>query len=82
MVDSYNTVIDGMTDKDLEKLVAINFDLRPGIIIQDLKLKRPIYKNVSLYNHFFPCHNALWEIPKKFWMINSINLLNIVFDLT
>ena len=43
-----------------------NFDLRPGIIIKDLKLKRPIYRKVCLYNHFMPCIESLWENPKKF----------------
>ena len=38
-----------------EKLVEIVqkvFDLRPGAIIRDLDLKRPIYKQVAAYGHF------------------------------
>ncbi len=65
-VDSHKTVKKGMTDKDLEKLVLKNFDLRPGMIIRELKLRRPIFKSICLYNHFMPSMNALWEIPKKF----------------
>ncbi len=29
-----------------------NFDLRPGIIIQELKLRRPIYKKTASGGHF------------------------------
>ena len=43
-VDSHRTVRKGLTDKDLEQIVSKNFDLRPGMLIQDLILDRPIYK--------------------------------------
>lgn len=43
-----------MTDKDLMNLILNNFDLRPGVIIKDLLLKRPIYRKICLYNHFMP----------------------------
>jgi S-adenosylmethionine synthetase len=59
-------VKNGLTDHDLEKLIAKNFDLRPGIIIRDLKLKRPIFAQICLYNHFMPSQEALWEVPKNF----------------
>jgi len=42
-VNSYNTVADGYTDDDLQDIVLKNFDLRPGCLIRDLRLKRPIY---------------------------------------
>jgi len=29
-----------------------NFDLRPGCIIRDLKLLRPIYTKTAAYGHF------------------------------
>jgi len=29
-----------------------NFDLRPGIIIRDLNLKRPIYRKTASGGHF------------------------------
>lgn len=32
-IDSYGSVKEGMTDKDLEKIVANNFNFRPGMII-------------------------------------------------
>ena len=33
-------------------LVTEHFDLRPGAIIRDLKLRRPIYRQVASYGHF------------------------------
>jgi S-adenosylmethionine synthetase len=33
-------------------LVNEHFDLRPGAIIRDLKLQRPIYTNTAAYGHF------------------------------
>jgi len=51
-VDSYNTVTDSFTDQDLIGIVARNFDLRPGAIIRDLQLKRPIYRKTAHGCHF------------------------------
>jgi S-adenosylmethionine synthetase len=36
----------------VEKLVTENFDLRPGAIIRDLDLLRPIYAKTAAYGHF------------------------------
>ena len=36
----------------IEKLVAEHFDLRPGAIIRDLDLMRPIYAKTAAYGHF------------------------------
>ena len=33
-------------------LIDKNFDLRPGAIIRDLDLRRPIYKQTAAYGHF------------------------------
>jgi S-adenosylmethionine synthetase len=38
-------------DKILE-LISKHFDLRPGAIIRDLDLRRPIYQPVACYGHF------------------------------
>ena len=65
-VNSYGTVKEGYTDKKLIEIVEKNFDLRPGIIIRDLKLKTPLYAKTACGGHFsredqgFP-----WEVPKK-----------------
>ena len=36
----------------IEKLVSEHFDLRPGAIIRDLDLRRPIYAKTAAYGHF------------------------------
>src|SRR5213596_1571827 len=36
----------------LEALVRAHFDLRPGAIIRDLDLRRPIYSKTAAYGHF------------------------------
>jgi S-adenosylmethionine synthetase len=36
----------------IERLVAEHFDLRPGAIIRDLELQRPIYVKTAAYGHF------------------------------
>ncbi len=36
----------------IEKLVSEHFDLRPGAIIRDLDLLRPIYTKTAAYGHF------------------------------
>jgi S-adenosylmethionine synthetase len=42
-IDSYGTVKEGMTDDDLTRIVKNNFSFRPGMIIRELQLKRPIF---------------------------------------
>jgi S-adenosylmethionine synthetase len=39
-------------DEQIAQIVTENFDLRPGAIIQDLNLRRPIYRKVAAYGHF------------------------------
>jgi S-adenosylmethionine synthetase len=36
----------------IEALVSEHFDLRPGAIIRDLDLQRPIYRQTAAYGHF------------------------------
>merc|ERR1711862_657889 len=40
------------SDIDLVKLINSNFDLRPGIILKKLNLRRPIYSKTACYGHF------------------------------
>jgi S-adenosylmethionine synthetase len=50
---SVNTFGTGkVADDKINKLIEENFDFRPGIIISELKLRRPIYKQVASYGHF------------------------------
>ena len=39
-------------DEKIAQLVSETFDLRPGAIIRDLKLRRPIYRQTAAYGHF------------------------------
>jgi len=65
-VDSYGTAQGGKTDADLLAIVENNFDLRPGCIIRDLKLLRPIYSRTACYSHFGRDDKEFtWEQPKE-----------------
>ena len=39
-------------DEKIAQLVTENFDLRPGAIIHDLDLRKPIYRKIAAYGHF------------------------------
>lgn len=39
-------------DEKIADLITENFDLRPGAIIRDLGLRRPIFQQVAAYGHF------------------------------
>lgn len=64
-VDSYETVKEGYTDQDLIKIVKKNFNFRPGSIIKELDLKKPIYYKTAKYGHFGRKDvDFTWESPK------------------
>jgi S-adenosylmethionine synthetase len=41
-----------VSDEKINKAIRDVFDLRPGAIIRDLKLRRPIYRQTAAYGHF------------------------------
>jgi S-adenosylmethionine synthetase len=41
-----------ISDEKISALVSEFFDLRPGAIIRDLDLRRPIYRKTAAYGHF------------------------------
>ncbi|MCL4863191.1 MAG: methionine adenosyltransferase [Caldilineaceae bacterium] len=41
-----------IADEKIAELVNHHFDLRPGAIIRDLNLRRPIYRQTAAYGHF------------------------------
>ncbi|MCE1254993.1 MAG: methionine adenosyltransferase [Anaerolineae bacterium] len=41
-----------IADDKIAALITEHFDLRPGAILRDLKLRRPIYRQVASYGHF------------------------------
>jgi len=63
-IDTYGSAID-CTNKEIEKIVEANFNFRPGHIIQELDLKRPIYQKTAKYGHFGRSDpDFTWEKPK------------------
>lgn len=50
MVDTHGTGV--IPDRKIEDLIEKVFDLRPGMIIKQLDLLRPIYKQTAAYGHF------------------------------
>lgn len=61
-VDSYGT--GKLPDSELVKIVLSNFDLRPGLIVKELDLQKPIYAATAAYGHFGRSEFS-WEQPKK-----------------
>ena len=41
-----------ISDDHIAGLISDHFDLRPGAIIRDLDLRRPIYRQTTNYGHF------------------------------
>ncbi len=64
MVDTFGT---GVVDDDkIAEAVNRVFDLRPAAIIDNLKLRRPIYRATSNYGHFGKSGDEFtWEITDK-----------------
>ncbi len=53
-------------DGTISALIQKHFDLRPGAIISQLKLRRPIYRNTAAYGHFGRDDiDAPWENTDK-----------------
>ena len=49
-VETFGTGV--TTEDELLELVRLHFDLRPGAIISNMKLMRPIYRPTAAYGHF------------------------------
>jgi S-adenosylmethionine synthetase len=64
MVETFGT--GRVADETILELINKNFDLRPGAIIRDLDLRRPIYKATAAYGHFGRTDiDAPWERTDK-----------------
>jgi S-adenosylmethionine synthetase len=71
MIDAFGT--EKVDIAKIEKAVAEVFDLRPGAIIRDLDLKRPIYKKTAAYGHFGRLdRDFTWERLDKVETIKDI----------
>ncbi len=58
-VETFGTGV--IPDAQIAALVSEHFDLRPGAIIRDLDLRRPIFRKTSNYGHFGR------ELPEFTW---------------
>jgi len=62
-VDTYGTGV--IPDDEILEIVKKNFDLRPGMIMRDLNLRRPIYEKTAYFGHFGRNDpDFTWEIPR------------------
>jgi S-adenosylmethionine synthetase len=60
MVHSFGT--SRLPDEELTRIVSREFDLRPGGIVRDLDLLRPIFQKTAAYGHFGRIdHDFTWE---------------------
>ncbi len=59
MVETFGT--NHVPEEAIERAVAEVFDLRPGAIIDELDLRRPIYRKTAAYGHFGR------ELPEFTW---------------
>ena len=59
MVETFGT--NHVPEEDIERAVSEVFDLRPGAIIDELDLRRPIYRKTAAYGHFGR------ELPEFTW---------------
>ncbi|QLL31215.1 hypothetical protein HG536_0B00760 [Torulaspora globosa] len=61
-VDTYGTAT--KSDEEIIEIIKKNFDLRPGVLVRELDLARPIYLPTASYGHFTN-QDYPWEKPKK-----------------
>jgi S-adenosylmethionine synthetase len=60
MVETFGT--GKLPDPELIRIVDEEFDLRPGAIVRDLNLRRPIFQKTAAYGHFGRTeHDFTWE---------------------
>ena len=61
-VETYGT--SKKTSDELVEIIRSNFDLRPGVIVKELDLTRPIYYQTAKNGHFTD-QGFTWEKPKR-----------------
>ncbi|KAG1143015.1 hypothetical protein G6F38_007336 [Rhizopus arrhizus] len=61
-VDTYGT--SEKSQAELVEIIRNNFDLRPGVIVKELDLFKPIYQKTAAYGHFGR-EEFTWEQPKE-----------------
>jgi S-adenosylmethionine synthetase len=64
LVETFGT--EKISRQAIVKLVNENFDLRPGAIVRDLELRRPVYQQTAAYGHFGRTGDGFtWERTDK-----------------
>jgi len=62
-IETYGT--SKLPDKKILEIIKSNFDLKPGCLVRDLDLKKPIYEKTACYGHFGREDiKFTWEKPK------------------
>ncbi|KAI0705928.1 methionine adenosyltransferase [Cytidiella melzeri] len=61
-VDTYGT--GKKSNAELVEIIRNNWDLRPGVIVQQLDLQKPQYRKTAAYGHFGN-PDYTWEKPKQ-----------------
>jgi S-adenosylmethionine synthetase len=61
-VETYGT--SSKSSDELVEIIKKNFDMRPGVIVKELDLAKPIYFQTAKNGHFTN-QNFSWEKPKK-----------------
>ncbi len=75
MVDTFGTGV--LKDSKLGDIINEVFDLRPAAIIDNLKLRNPIYKQLAAYGHVgrTDC-DVMWEVTDKVEILKEKAKLN------
>ncbi len=75
MVDTFGTGV--LKDSELGDIVNEVFDLRPAAIIDNLKLRNPIYKQLAAYGHVgrTDC-DVMWEVTDKVQILKEKAKIN------
>jgi S-adenosylmethionine synthetase len=64
LIETFGT--EKISREAIVELVQENFDLRPGAILRDLELRRPIYQQTAAYGHFGRTGDGFtWERTDK-----------------
>jgi S-adenosylmethionine synthetase len=64
MIETFGTA--KVPEETIAELIRAHFDLRPAAIIQNLRLRRPIYRPTATYGHFGRNDiDAPWEVTDK-----------------
>ncbi|HEX7509572.1 MAG TPA: methionine adenosyltransferase [Polyangia bacterium] len=64
LVDTFGTGV--LLNDKLSKIVEANFDARPGALIAELNLRRPIFRKTAAYGHFGRADKDFtWERTNK-----------------